>query len=242
MREDDLDLGQAFGNDYEHSKIEAEKLVRVANRAAGGFLESTTIRRPVIIAGDSATGWTSTYHGPFAVGHLGHTLLTRVALGATSGAALLRLIGVAVGDRKNFVPVDWVSAVIAHVVATPGARNATYHLTHPEPLSMHAVAELVQRAVETYLQAAAADDPDHLCDEAWFADLLWSQLEIYRSYLRNDPVFDRSRTDALAGHLPCPPLDMPRLMRMTRFAIDEDFGRRRRRPRAATAEATARAS
>ena len=237
VREDELDEGQAFGNDYERSKVEAEKLVRAARGEAGGFLDSATIHRPSIIVGDSETGWTSSYHGLFAGVHLGHTLLTRVALGSTSGAALLRLIGVAAGDTKNFVPVDWVSAVIAHAVVTPAARNATYHLTHPDPLSMDTVADLVQQAVETYSQAASPDDPD-LCDEAWFADMLWSQLEIYRSYLRNDPVFDRSHTAALAGHIPCPAIDMPRLMRMARFAIDNDFGKRRRRPvgRHATAE------
>ena len=226
--EDELDLGQEFGNDYERSKVEAEKLVRAAHREAGGFLESTTIHRPSIIVGDSRTGWTSSYHGLFAAVHLGHTLLTRVALGSTSGAALLRLMGVAAGDAKNFVPVDWVSAVIAHAVATPAARNATYHLTHSEPLAMQEVADLVQRAVETFSQAASPDDPDR-CDEAWFADMLWSQLEIYRTYLRNDPVFDRSRTAALAGHIPCPTLDMPRLMRMAKFAVDNDFGKRRRK-------------
>ena len=227
IREDDLDVGQAFGNDYEQSKVEAEKLVRGA-----GFPDTVTVYRPSIIVGDSITGWTSTYHGFFAGLRLGHTLLTRVAMGSTSGPALLRLLDVAPADTKNFVPIDWVSAVIAHAVQTPAARGGTYHLTHPDPLSMDVVWRLVQEAVETYSRAASPDDPD-LCDEEWFADTLWTQLDIYRSYLRNDPTFDRTRTTAIAGHIPCPVLDTPTLMRMAKFAIDHEFGRRRAAPRPA---------
>ncbi|NBW86085.1 MAG: NAD-dependent epimerase/dehydratase family protein [Planctomycetia bacterium] len=78
--ERDLDCGQAFGNDYEASKAEAEQLLRSA-----AHLDSATVYRPSIIVGDSHTGYTSTYHGYFASLRLGHTLLTRVPIGSTSG-------------------------------------------------------------------------------------------------------------------------------------------------------------
>lgn len=225
VSEDDLDVGQDFANDYERTKVEGERLVRTACRSAGGFLESVTIHRPSIIVGDSSTGWTSTYHGFFAALRLGHTLLTRVAIGSTSGPALLGLIGIKGADTKNFVPVDWVSAVIAHVVQTPRARGRTYHLTHPDPVPMDVVGRVIQEAVETYSQAASPDDPD-LCDEEWFAENLRSELDIYRGYLRNDPVFLRGHTADAAGHLECPPLDRTSLLRMARFAIGHEFGRR----------------
>ena len=225
IMEDDLDAGQDFGNDYERSKVEAEKLVRSAGSSAGGFLETVTVHRPSIIVGDSRTGWTSTYHGFFAALRLGHTLLTRVVKGSTNGPALLTLLGVDLRDGKNFVPVDWVSAVIAHAVQTPAARGKTFHLTHPAPLSMEALGRLIQQAVDAYSQDASPDDPD-LCDEQWFADNLGTQLDVYKSYLRNDPVFDCSHTAAIAAHIPCPELDTQTLMRMAKFAIDHDFGRR----------------
>jgi thioester reductase-like protein len=220
VREDELDVGQDFGNDYERSKVEAERLVRAADH-----LDTVTVFRPSIIVGDSRTGFTSTYHGFFAVLRLGHTLLSRVVLGATSGPALMALLGVTPHAGKNFVPVDWVSAVIAHVVQAPASRGRTYHLAHPRPVTIDTVARLVQDAVETYSRSAPADDPD-LCDERWFADTMREQLDVYHSYLRNDPVFDRSNTEAVAGHLPCPELDRPTLLRMARFAIEHDFGRR----------------
>lgn len=218
--EADLDVGQPFGNDYEQSKVEAEKLVRGADH-----LETATVYRPSIIVGDSQTGYTSTYHGLFAAVRLGHTLLRRVVKGSTNGPALMALIGVDAAARKNFVPVDWVSKVIAHAVQTPAVRGLTLHVTHPEPLSMDTVGRLVQEAVNRYSQDASPDDPD-LCDEQWFADNLRTQLDVYTSYFRNDPEFDRTNTEAIAGHIPCPTLDMPTLLTMARFAIENDFGRK----------------
>ena len=89
---------------------------------------------------------------------------------------------------------------------------------------MLTVGTLIQEAVERYSQAAAADDPD-LCDENWFADNLRTQLDVYQSYFRNDPTFDTTNTQTFAGHLPCPTLDMPSLLRMAKVAIETDFGR-----------------
>ena len=225
VREDELDVGQAFGNDYERSKVEAERMVSEACGRGPGRLETVTVYRPSIIVGDSRTGWTSTYHGFFAVLRLGHTLLSRVVVGATSGPALLALLGIAADAGKNFVPVDWVSSMIAQGVLSPAARGRTYHLTHPEPVPMAAAAEVVQEAVETYSPAAAPGDPE-ACDEEWFAENLCSQLDIYRTYLCSDPIFDRGHAAVLGAGLPCPALDKGTLMRMAKFAIDNDFGRR----------------
>ncbi len=52
------------------------------------------------------------------------------------------------------------------------------------------------------------------------------QSEVYRSYWRDDPPFDRTHTKAAAGHLPCPAMDYDRLLRMARFAICTNFGKR----------------
>ena len=217
--EDDLDVGQEFGNDYELSKVEAEQMVRQAD-----CFDTATIYRPSIIVGDSQTGYTSTYHGFFAALRIGHTLLTRVPVGATSGRALLKLLGIDPDASKNFVPVDWVAAVVARGVCSAEARGKTLHVTHPAPLPMSFVAEVVQEAVETYSIAASPDDPDR-CDEAWFAENMRTQLDVYQRYFRNDPTFDRTHMLQIAGDIPCPALDEDSLMRMSKFAISHDFGK-----------------
>lgn len=225
IREDDLDVGQAFGNDYEQSKVEAETLVRDAARPGAGFLDTATVYRPSIIVGDSSSGWTSTYHGFFAVLRFGHTLFIRVVKGTSNIPALAGLLDLALHDTKNCVPVDWVAAVIVRGIQRPASRGTTYHLTHPEPILIDTISNVVLEAVEAYSQPASPDDP-YLCDEGWFADNLRAQLDIYRSYLRNDPVFDRAHTTAITGDIPCPTLDTQSLMRMARFAIGHEFGRK----------------
>jgi hypothetical protein len=85
------------------------------------------------------------------------------------------------------------------------------------------VGRVIQKAIESFSQAARPDDPD-LRDGLWFNEMLGAELDIYRGYLRNDPLFDRTNTDAVMPHLPCPELDEPRLMRMARFAIEHNFG------------------
>jgi thioester reductase-like protein len=59
--EDDLDLGQGFLNHYESTKFEAEVLVREAMKAG----LPATIYRPGIVVGDSRTGETQKYDGPY---------------------------------------------------------------------------------------------------------------------------------------------------------------------------------
>lgn len=218
--ENELDVGQEFGNDYELSKVKAETMVKQAD-----CFDSTTIYRPSIIVGDSKTGYTSTYHGFYAALRIGHTLLTRVPIGATSGRALLELLGIDPDASKNFVPVDWVSAVISRGVQSLDTRGSTFHVTHPNPLPMSFVAEMVQEAVESYSIAATSDDPD-ICDEEWFAENMRSQLDIYQRYFRNDPVFDQTQMLRFAGDIPCPTLDENSLLRMSKFAVSHDFGKR----------------
>ena len=59
--EDELDLGQGFLNHYESTKFEAEVLVRRAMKAD----LPATIYRPGIVVGDSQTGETQKYDGPY---------------------------------------------------------------------------------------------------------------------------------------------------------------------------------
>ncbi len=217
--EDELDCGQEMGNDYERSKLESEAMVRQAD----GF-DSVTIYRPAIIVGDSQTGHTTGYHGFFAVLKLAHTLVSRVELGATSGAQLAALLGLCGNDSKHFVPVDWVSAVMTHIRRNPSMHGRTYHLTAERPTRIVDMAAVIQEAVERYSILANENDPGRL-DGEWFADAFRTQMNIYRAYWRDDPHFDQTNTREAAPHLPCPHVDREMLMLMARMAIHSRFGR-----------------
>ena len=58
--ESDFDDSHGFRNEYERSKFASEKMVRESKD-----IDSLTVYRPVVISGDSQSGFTSTYHGLF---------------------------------------------------------------------------------------------------------------------------------------------------------------------------------
>jgi thioester reductase-like protein len=219
--ETELDLGQPMGNDYERSKLEAEKLVRSA-----ALPQPPTIYRPSIIVGDSRTGYTSAFHGFYAMVKLAHTLCSQVAVGSITAEMIFRAFNLTGCERKDYVPVDWVSAVIAHVLGRPEHHGRTYHLTAAQPTPVALWSRVIQEAVERYSRWTDPSDP--ACrDAAWGQEMFVQQAEIYRSYWRDDPQFDRTHTEAAVGHLPCPIVDHDMLLRMARFAICTNFSRHR---------------
>jgi len=217
--EDELDVGQSMGNDYERSKLEAEHLIR--NDA---FLESTTVYRPSVIIGDSRTSQTDGYHGFYSVLKLAHTLASRVQQGATSAGELAAALGLSNGETKHLVPVDWVSAVITHIRRNSRLHGRTYHLTARTPLPVAEMAAVIQEAIERYSNLADPKDPTRL-DGNWISQAFRQQMSVYRAYWRDDPQFDQRNTLWAAGHLPCPHVDRKMLLKMARWAIESRFGR-----------------
>ncbi len=220
--ESELDVGQTPGNDYEMSKIEAEKLVRSAT-----WLDPPTVYRPAIIVGDSQTGYTATFHGFYVLVKLAHTLVSRMVRGSTAGRLLVQGLGLSGEERKNLVPVDWVSAVFAHVFSRPAHHGRTYHLVTRRPPSLVLIADVIQKAVEEYSELADEQDA-FLGDGGWFIDSFRKQIEIYQAYWRDDPKFDDANC-AAAAPLACPEMDAAMLLRLARFAIEGNFGRARSR-------------
>jgi thioester reductase-like protein len=129
--ETELDEGQEFKNHYESTKFAAEVLVR----ASMGEGIPTTIYRPAIVVGDSRTGETQKFDGPY---YMLRTL-----------AALRRGPLAQIGNPDalfNVVPVDFVIDAIAHAAQDQDAMGHTLHLTDPEPLPSSEVFALLARA------------------------------------------------------------------------------------------------
>jgi thioester reductase-like protein len=216
--ESELNVGQDAGNDYERSKIQAEEMVHAAN-----FLNRPTVYRPAIIVGDSVTGFTTTFHGFYATLRLAHTLIRSIESELNGRIVVqptrLTLDG---SESKNFVPVDWVSAVVTHIVVRPEHHGRTYHLTPAHPVTVRQIneaLELASRFCGTVFQGAGTriENPSEI------ERLFYEHFQIYNSYWRDDPVFDRSNTLAAAPHLPCPNVDVPMLLRLSQAAIEMDF-------------------
>jgi thioester reductase-like protein len=130
FRESDLDVGQSFKNHYEETKFLAEVEVVKSGIAA-------TTYRPGIVVGDSRTGETGKFDGPYFV----LTAMERVF----SPGAFVR-----VGSGRNpvnLVPVDFVVEALASLSSRAEPRAKTYHLTDPHPISAQEIAELFARCL-----------------------------------------------------------------------------------------------
>jgi thioester reductase-like protein len=132
--EDDLDVGQAFRNHYESTKHDAEMLVRKA--MADGL--PVTIYRPGIVVGDSRTGETQKYDGPYFLA----TFLRR-----QPRVAVVPSVGPRDDVRVCVVPRDFVVAAMDELSATDRSLGRTYALTDPNPPTVHQVVDAFATAL-----------------------------------------------------------------------------------------------
>jgi thioester reductase-like protein len=124
--ETDLEKGQSFNNFYEETKFLAE--VDVQQRMHKGL--PTSIYRPGIVVGDSTTGATQKYDGPY---YALQWLLRQPRV------AVMPVAGDSTAFRFNIVPRDYVIGAIAHLSGEDRSKDRVYQLADPNPLT---VAEL----------------------------------------------------------------------------------------------------
>lgn len=133
FREEDLDKGQQFNNFYEETKFLAE--VEVQRRMGGGL--PVSIYRPAIVVGDSQTGATQKYDGPY---YVIRWLLKQ------PWVAVMPVVGDTGRTRVNLVPQDFVLDAIACLSALDEARGGVFHLADPEPATVDQLLDLIGSA------------------------------------------------------------------------------------------------
>ena len=223
VMEDELDVGQQWGNPYEVSKVKAEKLVRAAD-----YLDSPTIYRPATIIGDSKTGFANTFHGFYAPIQIGKMLIDRIkppGITEELSQAMQSAWGLSGDERKNFVPVDWVAQVIAFISGRPEFRGGCYALALDSPVRVDISSEAMKVALDEYARSAYSSGMNPLnTDELYqLQSVFRDQMEIYRSHWRNDPEFDSTNTRRAAPHLTPPAVDDEMLLRTSRYALRTNF-------------------
>jgi thioester reductase-like protein len=119
--EHELIFGQPFKNHYESTKYQAEVWVReLADEVP------STIYRPAIVVGDSKTGETQKFDGPYYIlRSISRSVRTKTPI-AQFGRA---------GAPFNVVPVDFVVDAIAALSCDETANGETLHLVDPNPLT-----------------------------------------------------------------------------------------------------------
>jgi thioester reductase-like protein len=136
--EDDLEVGAPFNNYYEETKHEAEAEVR--RRMAGGL--PATIYRPSIVVGDSHTGETQKFDGPYFIMQW---LLRQPHY------AVLPLAGDPTMTRVNVVPRDFIIKAVEHLSALERSEGRTYQLADPHPLTVAEISATMAEATNRRL-------------------------------------------------------------------------------------------
>ena len=131
--EHELTLGQDFKNHYESTKFQAEVWVRQELDRV-----PTTIYRPAIVVGDSRTGETQKFDGPY--------FLLRVISWCERHGLPIPQFGRS-NAPFNVVPVDFVLDAMLAGALEPAAAGQTFHLVDPEPVT---AAELLRILAEAY--------------------------------------------------------------------------------------------
>jgi thioester reductase-like protein len=118
-----LEEGQKFNNFYEETKFLAEVEVQRAMRAG----LPATIYRPAIVVGDSVTGVTQKFDGPyFAI----QWLLRQPSI------AMMPVVGDPRKTEFNVVPRDFILDAISYLSSLPESRGEVFNLADPEPLTV----------------------------------------------------------------------------------------------------------
>jgi thioester reductase-like protein len=213
--EDDLQRRRTFRNDYEQSKHAAELAVRLATGVRA------TVYRPSVIVGDSRTGYTSTYHGPYRFLEAAHRLSRR----AGPRRRLSLRLPFDGSEPRNLVPVDWVARAIARIVRRRARHGRTYHLVARRPTP---VADILAAAEAGLGLDGIELIGHHPADPTPVEEAFLSAVRDYSPYLGGDPEFDDRNTRAVLPLLPPPRVDVRLLARLIRFAVADRWGRGRR--------------
>ena len=220
--ETEVECGQTFRNDYEESKLRSEVMVRNAD-----FIDELTVYRPAVISGDSKTGYTNTYHGIYLYLRLMALLAPRHPIGP-DGVRVTRLRLPLQGDeRRNVIPVDWVSKVMTHLFLSPEAHGHTFNLAPDVCLTARQLTD----AGYTFFSSTGIEYIGYKdIDPATYNELEAASLPglaMYNNYESTDPTFDTTNLKRFAGHMPCPPIDEAMIHTYIRYGEEDRWGKRR---------------
>lgn len=193
--EHDLVCGQEFNNHYEETKYLAE--VDVQTQMRRGL--PATIYRPASVVGDSTTGATQKYDGPYCILQW---MLRNKRL------AVIPAIGDGSRRQVNFAPCDFVVDAIAYLSGLEGSAGKVYQVCDPSPLSVNEMVTLLGRATGTRIVRV----PLSLKVVKPIFGLppvrKWTRIEPQAiDYFAHDTIYtcDQARQDLDGSGIACPP-------------------------------------
>jgi thioester reductase-like protein len=129
--EHELVMGQGFKNHYESTKFQAEAWVHQRRGEV-----PTTILRPAIVVGDSRTGETAKFDGPYYI-------LRALAQAEAAGQRGIQFARA--NAPFNVVPVDYVVAAMVAAARDEAMVGETLHLVDTDPLTAREVVDTLSQ-------------------------------------------------------------------------------------------------
>lgn len=133
--ENDLKKGQSFNNYYEETKYWAE--IEVQQHMKKGL--PISVYRPAIVVGDSQTGITQKYDGPY---YAIQWILRQPQ------QAIMPLVGNPSQYEVNVVPRDFVVNAIDYLSAQEKSLGQVYQISDPAPLTVAEMVQVIARVTE----------------------------------------------------------------------------------------------
>ena len=128
--EDELDFGQSFNNHYEATKFEAEKIVREKAKELPAI-----IIRPAIVVGDSSTGETDKFDGPY------YLFKFLSSFEKVSGIFPFPYFGNGEGALP-IIPIDYLVESVDAIAASPSSLGKCFHICDPTPITLRRFQEI----------------------------------------------------------------------------------------------------
>lgn len=234
--EHELEKGQAFNNDYEKSKFEAERLV---SSFARQWDIPVTIYRPSIIVGDSRTGFTKKYDNIYVFGkglcrlknyemRNNYQSAGFISRNCTGLPTSLRING-DMYSTINLIPVDYASNAIVAIAMQTKSINKTFHIVNPSPPTLGELTEWMKVATGFHhVRIASAREfqihPPGLQERQYLQG-----TEAFQPYMFGEPDYDSTNTrNLLSGTgIECPLITQELISRFIQYAIDTNWGKKK---------------
>ena len=214
--EDDRDVGQAFHNPYERTKLEAE--FELVHAAALHGVDLRVLRPSIVVGAAPETSGGVPSNILFSTVRL-------LAHVASLGARVNRVLRVPGAPHApfNIVPLEYVADAAVTLAEHPDAAHGTFHLVMSEPLTQATILAMVSDAIG--LTGARVVDARCLVSDATPLERrLGRVLGPYRDYLAQDVRFDdrRARAVLAVAGVPAATLDMEAVERLVGLAVGRE--------------------
>jgi thioester reductase-like protein len=210
FREDQLDVGQTFRNNYEQSKFETERLVRNHYQNSRDLL---TILRPSIVTGEWETGRTFQFMTLYKVLHGLVTFARRYPQGTFS-------MEYNPTGTQNYIPVDRLTDMSEEIVMRPSSWGKTYHLVNEKPIVNTEFKFLLEDMLGIQIQNTPPDQTSIPLNRAAVAG-----NAAYLAYLNGEPTFDCTARNSLLSSRQPMTFDRQYLERLISYCESTTWGK-----------------